>query len=234
MKENKLENLIWIIFLSVGAIFFIIGLVIFGNISNYENKVDTIGTITKISSHESANDDIDYEVYVSYTIEGKEYESKLNSYASNFYEGKEIKIYYDKDNPNEIGMKSLDLIFLIFPLIGLIFLIIGAIGILVKINKRKLEKSLKESGELIYADYNETVLNTSYHVNERHPYYIICEWNNPLDNKKYIFKSKNIWINPEKIIKERNIKQFPVYVDNNKKKYVIDIDILTENIVDLR
>ena len=234
MKENKLENLIWIIFVSIGAIFLIIGLVIFGNISNYENKVDTIGTITKISSHESANDDIDYEVYVSYTIEGKEYESKLNSYASNFYEGKEIKIYYDKDNPNEIGMKSLDLIFLIFPLIGLIFLITGAIGILVKINKRKLEKRLKESGELIYADYSETVLNTSYHVNERHPYYIICEWNNPLDNKKYIFKSKNIWINPEKIIKERNIKQFPVYVDNNKKKYVIDIDILTENIVDLR
>ena len=50
----------------------------------------------------------------------------------------------------------------------------------------------------------------------------------------YIFKSKNIWINPENIIKEKNIKQFPVYIDNNKKKYTIDIEFLTKNIVDLR
>lgn len=49
MKENKLENLIWIIFASMGAIFVIIGLVIFSNVFNYTNKVDTVGTITEIS-----------------------------------------------------------------------------------------------------------------------------------------------------------------------------------------
>lgn len=234
MKENKLENLIWIIFASIGAIFVIIGLVVFGNIFNYANKVDTVGTITEISSYRNTNHNRNHEVYVSYTVEGKEYESILNSYSSSFYEGKEIKIYYDKDNPSKIGVKSLDLLFLIFPGIGLIFLIIGGTGILVKINKRKLEKRLKENGELIYANYVETVLNTSYRVNGKCPYNIICEWNNPLDNNKYIFKSKNIWINPENIIEEKNIKQFPVYIDNNKKKYTIDIESLTKNIVDLR
>ncbi len=234
MKENKLESLIWIIFASIGTILVIIGLVMFRNIFNYANKVDTIGTITEIASYRSTNYNRNHEVYVSYTVEGKKYKSRLNSYFSNFYEGKEIDIYYDKDNPNKIGMKSLDLLFLIFPGIGLIFLIIGGTGIFVKINKRKFEKRLKENGELIYANYNETVLNTSYRVNGKYPYNIICEWNNPLDSKKYIFKSKNIWINPEKIIEEKNIRQFPVYIDNNKKKYAIDIDILTENIVDLR
>ncbi len=104
-----------------------------------------------------------------------------------------------------------------------------------KINKRKSEKNLRESGEVIYANYVETVLNTRYTVNGRHPYNIICEWNNSLDNKKYIFKSKNIWMNPKNIIEERNIKQFPIYIDkNNKKKYVIDIDSLKEEVVDLR
>ena len=235
MKENKLENLIWIIFAIIGVVFVIIGLVVFGTIFNYENKVETIGTITEISSYRKTNHDRTYEVYVSYTVEGKKYESKLNSYSSSFYEGKKIDIYYDKDNPNKIGVKSLDLLFLIFPGIGLIFLIIGGTGILVKVKKRKLEKSLKENGELIYANYVETVLNTSYRVNGKHPYNVICEWNNPLDNKKYIFKSKNIWVNPKNIIEERNIKQFPIYIDrNNKEKYVIDVDVLTENIVDLR
>lgn len=234
MKENKVENLIWIIFAIIGAIFLIIGLIIFGNIINYENKVDTIGTITEISSYRDDDHNINHEVYVSYNVEGKKYESKLNSYSSNFYEGKEIQIYYDKDNPNQIGVKSLDLLFLIFPGIGLIFLIMGVTGILIKTNKRKLEKRLKENGELIYANYNETVLNNSYQVNGKCPYNIICEWEDPLDSKRYIFKSENIWINPEKIIEEKNIKQFPVYIDSNKKKYTIDIDILTENIVDLR
>ena len=235
MKENKLESLIWIIFASIGAVFFIIGLVIIGSIFNYENKVDTVGTITEISSYRNTNHNRTHEVYVSYTIDGKEYESKLDGYSSSFYEGKEIGIYYDKDNPNKIGVKSLDLIFWILPGIGLIFLIIGGTGVFVKINKRKLERNLKENGELIYANYVETVLNTSYRANGKCPYNIICEWNNTLDSKKYIFKSKDIWINPEKIIKEKDIKQFPVYIDNNnKKKYAIDIDILTENIVDLR
>ena len=235
MKESKLENLIWIIFASIGIIFVIIGLVLFGNIFNYADKVDTIGIITKISSYGSTDNDINYKVYVSYIVDGKEYESMLNGYSSSFYEGKEINIYYDKNNPSKIGVKSLDLLFLIFPVTGLIFLIIGTTGILVKMNKRKLEKILKENGELIYANYVETVLNTSYRVNGRCPYNIICEWNNTLDGSKYIFKSKSIWINPENIIKEKNIKQFPVYIDkNNKKKYAVDIDILTENVVDLR
>ena len=71
-------------------------------------------------------------------------------------------------------------------------------------------------------------------MNQKNPYYIICEWYNQADNKKYIFKSKNIWINPENTIQEKNIKQFPVYIGNNMKKYVVDIDVLTKDIVDLR
>lgn len=233
VKENKLENLIWIIFAGIGAIFVVIGLAISGNIFSYANKIDTVGIITEITSYTTTDNGINHKVYVSYTVEGKEYESMLNGYSSEFYEGKEIEIYYDKDNPGKIGVKSLDLLFLIFPGIGLIFLILGGTGILVNINKRRLEKRLKENGELIYANYVETVLNTSYQVNGKTPYNIICEWNNPLDSNKYIFKSKNIWINPQNIIEEKNIKQFPVYI-NDKKKYIIDTEFLTKNIVDLR
>lgn len=235
MKLNKVENLVWFIFASIGAIFVLLGSILCINIFNYNNKIDTTGTITNISSYRNNDGDENHEVYVSYNVNGKEYKSRLNSYSSSFYEGKNIEIYYNKDNPNKIGVKSLDLLFLIFPGIGLIFVIIGVTGILVKIKRKMLEKRLKENGEIIYADYVETVINTTYSVNGIHPYNIICEWNNPMDNKKYIFKSKNIWLNPESIILEKNIKQFPIYLyKNSKKKYVIDIDNLTEDVVDLR
>ena len=228
MSGNKVENLAWIIFTIVGTVFVAIGIILFGSVFDYTNKIETTGIITRISLSGSSENDSN-KVYVSYVAEGNEYESTLNGYSSSFYEGKEIEIYYDKDNPNKIGMKSLDLLILIVPGIGLIFLIIGGTGILVKVNKKKLEKRLRENGELIYADYVETIINTSYSVNGRYPYKIICEWTNPVDSEEYMFKSKNIWSNPEDIIEEKNIKQFPVYIDkNNKKKYLVDIDILTE------
>ncbi len=231
MKENKIENLIWIIFASIGGLFFIIGLFVMYNIfSSYENVIDTKGTIVRIESYGSG-DDKSYDVYVSYVVDGEEQISKLNAYSSSYYEGKEIEMYYDKDNPNKIGTKSTDLLFLLFPGLGLIFLIVGSSGIIIKNNKKKNEKRLKETGQLIYADYCETTLNTSYQVNGRSPYNIVCEWNNPAYNQKYIFKSKNLWVNPDEIIRQKNIHQLPVYIDrNNIKKYVVDTDILTDNI----
>lgn len=234
MSGNKVENLAWIIFTIVGTVFVAIGIILFGSVFDYTNKIETTGIITRISLSGSSENDSN-KVYVSYVAEGNEYESTLSGYSSSFYEGKEIEIYYDKDDPNKIGMKSLDLLFLIVPGIGLVFLIIGGTGIFIKINRRNLGKRLKENGELIYADYVETIINTSYSVNGRYPYKIICEWTNPVDSEEYTFKSKNIWSNPEDIVEERNIKQFPVYIDkNNKKKYFVDIDILTENGADLR
>ena len=137
MKKIKLEYLIWTIFATIGIIFVLIGAFLFTNVFNYKNKIETIGTITKITYG-----DDNEEVIVSYNADGKHYESTLNGYMSSFYEGKDINIYYDKENPNKIGMKQLDLLFLIFPGIGLVFLIIGSTGIIIKLNKKKLLKLL--------------------------------------------------------------------------------------------
>ena len=234
MKQSLKENLVWLIFSAIGLIFTVVGGFITIYTLNYENKVDTVGTITSITSHRDSDGDTSHTVYVTYNVGGNTYESRLNSYSSTFYEGKTIDIYYDQNNPNKIGVKSLDLLCLIFPGIGLIFLIIGISGLIVKKKKSNLEKRLKMSGTTIYATYVETIMNTSYRVNGRSPYNVICEWNNPADNQKYIFKSKDIWYNPANTIAERNIQQFPVYVDpNNMKKYAVDIDSLLENVVDL-
>jgi len=93
-----------------------------------------------------------------------------------------------------------------------------------------VEKTLKENGKLIYANYVKTIFCENNTVNDKHPYYIVCEWNNPQDGKKYMLKSKNIWWNPECIIYRKNIQTFPVYMDpNNSRKYIMDLDILKED-----
>lgn len=234
MKGNKTEMLMWIIFALMGGVFLVIGTIASIGMFDYEGKIETTGVITSVDTYRDSDGDIHGTVFVKYDVDGNTYESWLNSYSSDFYEGKKIKIYYDEANPDEIGMKSMDFIFLIFPGMGLLFFLIGGIGIGVKINGKRSERKLKLYGRKVYAEYTQTILNTSYAVNGRNPYNIICTWDNPEDGQKYILKSKNLWFNPDGIIAERNITMFPVYINpENKKKYFIDTDIVSDKVVDL-
>ena len=227
MKTNKNEYILLGFFALFGIIFIIIGIFLCVDVLNYENKEETIGVIEQISFHNENDGNTTYDIYVSYTIDQKDYQSVMHNYSSDFYEGKKITIYYDKDNPEMIGIKSLDLLVLIFPGLGLIFFSIGGIGLYRKFHRKKTTKKLKEQGIKIEAIYLKTIINTSYSINECHPYKIICEWIDPVDQKKYIYKSVNLWTDPEDIIRQKNIKTFPVYIDRkNKKKYVVDIEIL--------
>lgn len=221
--------------MGLGVLFILLGTVICLPVFRYDHKIETTGVITEIIPYHSYSGDTDYHVYVSYRVGDKEYESELNSYSSSFYEGSEIPIYYDEKNPNKIGVKSLDLLVLLFPGFGLLFLIIGGVGIWIKKYQKKRENKLKTYVEKVEARYLETVLNRGYRLNGRYPYNIICEWDNPIDHKKYIFKSKNLWFDPVNLIQENKITTFFVYLDRkNIKRYVIDIDFLVDKIVDLR
>lgn len=225
MNGEKTLKFLWGTFTTIGAIIVIIGLIVFFCIyNNYKNKVDTLGIITNAGGRTT----------VSYNVEGEEHESSFSGYSSSFHLGDEIEIYYDKEDVNKIGSKSLDLLYLILPGIGSVFLLIGVIGLGVLSHKKNKEKDLRENGELVYATYLETIINRNVMVNGRNPYNVIVQWNNPEDGKKYLLKSKNIYFNPERLIEERNIKMFPVYINPNKKKqYFIDVDILKEYVVDL-
>lgn len=72
-------------------------------------------------------------------------------------------------------------------------------------------------------------MNVYYCVNGKHPYKVVCRWIDPGNAKEYQFTSKNLWPNPEDIITEKNITEFPVYIDkNNKDIYFVDTSIIKE------
>lgn len=230
MKEKSTERTIWLGFCFIGLLIFIFGTIDAIDTFNYNNKIDTTGTITRIES----NNDDEYDVYVYYRVNGEYYESLLNGYSSSYYEGKKIEIYYDQDNPNKIGVKSLDLLFLMFPGFGLLFFIIGAIGIFHLIKKSSIEKKLKVNGTLIYATYIDTTQYLGYKVKGKSPYLITCGYFSSEKGKPYIFKSNYIWDNPENIIKEKNITEIPVYIDSrNIKYYYVDVDAILKDTSDL-
>ena len=93
-------------------------------------KVNTYPTTTAEITHieviyRGVDEPDDYEVTVKYAVEGTIYEKELDTYKSNFEEGKSITIHYNPENPEEItGLSSGSSI--IIMVVGLVFTVAGA------------------------------------------------------------------------------------------------------------
>ncbi len=105
--------------------------------------------------------------------------------------------------------------------IGIIFLTIGIILLIVMLKKKKETQQLLDDGQYIIAEIYEINPNYTVRVNGRHPYVIQCKYE-AMDGTIHIFKSRNIFFNPESVLRGTSVK---VYTDReNYKKYYVDID----------
>ena len=229
MNVKKAEWLFGIIFSVVGLIFFIAGIAMTSYDTNFKkDALETTAVISSIETYRDSDGDTSHKVYVKYTVDGKEYEERLNYYSSGMRMGNEIQIYYKPEQPNRIlGKSEFSFPGLIFSLMGFICAAIGLVFIFNKVMKIKNRKYLMENGELVYAEITEVNYNRSYSVNGRNPYTITCKWVDPSTGMYYFFKSETIWFDPEPIIRERDIKTLPVYIDRyNPKKYAVSCEEL--------
>ena len=182
-------------FTFMGMLFLILGIMFCQPLFS-KNYIATTATISRIIDCSNSSSSCQNKIYLTYEVNGKAYESTVNISSTSYYEGKEITIYYDTNKPSNVLIKSVILIFLIFPVFGLLFIGIGIGGLIFNWHKIKSNEILKETGLGIQAKYLKTRLNPYYRVNGKYPYKITCEGVNPYDNKKYIYESENIWFDP--------------------------------------
>lgn len=230
---KKLDNLkfFFSIFLTVGIVFTFVGIAEFILNRNEENnRVTTVATITDIIPYVNNDNKRSYDVYVEYEVNGNKYNESLSFYSFEYYIGKKIEIYYYKDNVRKIGTKDGDIMLsLIFFLLSIPFTLTGVIGLLYGPVKKKQERKLQETGIRINANYTETYFDRTTRINGLHPYNIICKGIDPITNQECIFKSNNIYKNPEEIIAVKRITTFPVYIDaKNSRKYFVDITSISD------
>ncbi len=221
---KHIETFIFSIFFTLGMLFVVIGLALF--VPAYSRQQEYIPAKAEITQIYFAEKD-DHTVIVQYTVNDTVYTSELNFYSSSFSVGQEIDILYSPENPQKIAAKNSALLFLILPGIGAVFVLLGFGGLFVKIRRIFLRKQLLECGEKIYADFIEITTNWHYSVNHRHPYNVICRWQNPADGRIHTFKSENLWDYPQHLTENTEI-QIPVYLDIfNIKKYYMDLSELS-------
>ena len=111
--------------------------------------------------------------------------------------------------------------------VGSVFLIIGIIFFILIIKKSRDAQHLLDEGRYLIAEICEIAPNYSVRINGKHPYIIKCKYE-AMDGTIHIFKSRNLFFNPEALLKGTSVK---VYTDHmHYKKYYVDIDEVLPNI----
>lgn len=223
------------LFAVIGFIFIIAG--IFWAVSGrrfVQSAVEVSAVISEIESYRDSDGDTEHRVYVSFSYGGQRYEDvRLNEYSSGMYEGKEIKVMLDPDNPRKL-MTNLGLYIgpTVFIGMGAIFACAGVIPLIGMGRKSSAKKKLIASGQYIYATVESIEYDKSYTVMGKHPSVIYCTYRDDYKDIVYRFKSDNIWTNPEYVIQPGS--EIKVFVDRqNYKNYHVDIEgILQGKIVD--
>lgn len=90
-----------LLFLAVGAGY---------ALSRPRERVYVPAVIERIERDRGRDDD-QYTIYLSYDVDGERHEGKLHHYRLGYQKGTVIEIYYNREYPGLIGLKSSDLAF---------------------------------------------------------------------------------------------------------------------------
>ena len=237
---NYKDNLITIIFFSVftfiGLTFFIVGSLLLKFELDFKARaVEAQAVITNIRSgirHTSSGGETAYDVTVEFTVDGRVYSGPLGYYSSGMREGQSVTVRYDRDDPRNFHSATYFLP-LLFMSLGAFFAVIGLAFVTAYYKKKRKIAGLIADGKLVNAEIID-VIRSNMSINHYYGRHVICEWNDHPSGTKYIFKSENTFMRPERIIAERGVTHLPVYLDyDNYRKYYVDISQLSANIVDL-
>ena len=117
-------------FMPLGIILIVFGVIIFGINKENQNYIKTNAIVSRMDLvresyiDENHNEvEATYNVYVKYSVDGKEYEEELGE-LSGYKENQEITIYYNPDDPVKITQtKSL-----VLPIVMILFGFVSFVG----------------------------------------------------------------------------------------------------------
>jgi len=211
------------VFAAVGSICLLICLyTLNSSIQKNNSWVEAKGAITGFAG--SGYPTITFDYY------GQPMEFHSSYTSSDMREGDEVVVYFPPDHPEEAEIKGFFnqwFIPLFLSLFALVFGGIGFYGLSKQIKRMNAKRDLftHGKGRKTPLPISEIVVDSSFKVNGRNPYVIVCQLHDPVSNKMYEFRSDYTWYNPTELLSER--KDIDTYVDpNNLANYYMDISFL--------
>lgn len=190
----------------------------------------TQGTVTDLVFHSSSKGGGTYSPSVEFEADGRVIHiSGSGTSPPAFSRGEQVTVFYPPENPEAGRIDSFSenwLGILIMSGIGLVFALIGGGMIGAAMRTRKVNAWLATNGLRIQAKLENVLYDTSLKVNGRSPWRLICQWQHPVTQKVYVFKSANIWFDPTSFVKRDTLD---VLVDmDNPRRYHVDTSFLPQ------
>lgn len=216
----------------IGIIFFLVGIGMLGgslvaviseiNIKKHFQEVQ--GVIAEIQEYRDSDGDKSHSVFVEYSIMGRKHGARLSEYSSNWYEGKDITLYVDPEDPGRVKTTMVyHIIAGVFGGMGAVFALLGGAVLGARLKKKQKQKKLVEAGHHIFAEVTGGHICYNYQVNGRHPFKLECRYTDVFSGQTYLYSSDYTWEDPEMYIGQ----QVAVYVDQaDMSKYYVDLDSL--------
>jgi hypothetical protein len=164
-----------------------------------------------------------------YTKEGEliTFYGKTASSPPSFSVGEHVEVVYNPNNPAQAVIHSFMEKWFVF-IIGIIFtmgfLPIGLFLLIKPLLSRKKAQWLRQHGNQVETVFSSIEENGAIEINGIHPFIIVSERFDSVNNILYQYKSDNLWYNPQEYIKDNKIT---VFVNpTNPKKYWMDTRFL--------
>lgn len=145
-RESKTARFL----IPLGIILIIMSILLFVIGNHNKNYIKIESTVSKVelvkeetTDSEGNTEEAIYDIYVKYTVDGKEYDTELGEMSKRKV-GDKITIVYNPNNPSEISQPS-SIILNICLLVGGIVSLVG--GIISSINAVKRYKKMKKQEE---------------------------------------------------------------------------------------
>lgn len=221
--SKSFRRILLILFVSFafgGLLFTVIGGIwLRSDIAFYKTAQTVQGEIAEfVSDSEGSQHPI-----VRYTVDGKEYRVRLNSYSASMRAGDAYTMYYAPDAPHQARNKTY-LGGTIFLSIGSGFFLFGAGGLGIYAWRVGGKRRLKENGDAVTARITAVACAENVTVNGRTPYYLFCETGAvpALAGKR--LKSRYVYAPLSQSLVGTSVR---VYFDPQKPtRYLVDTDSL--------
>lgn len=149
------------------------------------------------------------------------------SRPSRYSRGDRVRVFYDRARPEQAQIDAfMDTWFLPLVMggIGLVFTLSGCGAIFVHQRQRKVREWLAQNGMRVQAKLEGINVDTSLSVNGRNPWRLSCQWQHPVTQKVYLFRSDPLWFDPAPFVKR---DQLDVLVNmDNPGQYQVDTSFL--------
>lgn len=195
-----------------------------------DSAIATEGTVIDLLPVESSDGSTTYRPEVAYIDGGgatRTFQSSSSSNPPSHNVGEHITVLYSPEHSGAPRIKSFLHLWMgttIAGCLGALFFSIGGGMTLYRLRQQRLAERLRTQGQTVEAHIQSVEHNEAVSVNGRHPFVVLCQWQNPRTQEVHVFRSENLWFDPSDYLKRPQVRVF--IEPENPKRYLVDLSFL--------